>query len=153
MAINNAGRQRLLSFGLIGLANTAIDITIFLGLRQLLVPILLANIVSTSAALGFSYVMNKRFTFNSSKDIAQSLPAFILVTLAGLWILQPIIIGLVLRVLNVPAIDSLAMSVIADADKYYELIAKLAATPATLVWNFLLYKKVAFRNVPDIKIK
>lgn len=142
----NVGHQRLVTFASIGVANTLIDVSIFLALRQLLVPILLANIVSTSVALGFSYLMNKRFTFGSSNRIKKSLPLFILITLAGLWLLQPVIIQLVLTVLNVPALDSYLNGLVADASRYYELIAKLAATPATLIWNFVMYKKVVFKR-------
>lgn len=142
----NSNRRRLVSFASIGIANTLIDVTIFLSLRQLLVPILAANIVSTSVALSFSFLMNKRFTFGSSNAIKKSLPAFILVTLVGLWVLQPIIIKLVLTMLYLPAVDMLLQTVIFNADRYYELLAKLAATPATLIWNFLLYKRVVFKN-------
>ena len=144
--IASASRQRLITFASIGLANTLIDLSIFLGLRQLLVPILLANICSTSVALSFSYLMNKRFTFKSSDQIKRSLPIFFVVTIAGLWLLQPVIIKIVLYGLNLPAIDDYLTTVLASADSYYELIAKLTATPATLLWNFIMYQKVVFKK-------
>lgn len=149
--IATTNRRRYLSFATIGVANTIIDVSIFLTLRQLLIPILFANIVSTSVALGFSYLMNKRFTFGSSKQIRKSLPVFILVTLIGLWVLQPIIIKLVLVLLNTPSVDMLLQSFITDSERYYELVAKLTATPATLIWNFILYKHVVFKNKLLIK--
>ena len=140
------GRERLISFAVIGIINTAVDVGIFLALRHYLVPILLANIISTSIALGLSYTLNKKFAFKSNSAHAKSLFLFLLVTLIGLWILQPIVIKLALLVLNTSSISSLAAQIIARPERFFELIAKLSATPVTLVWNYLLYKHVVFKS-------
>ena len=140
------GRHHLSIFLAIGIFNTLVDVAIFLGLRQLNVPILIANIISTSIALGGSYTLNKRFAFQTEGNAKRSLPLFIGVTLVGLWILQPIVIKLVLTLLQTYELVQVATSLIAQPQRYFELIAKLAATPVTLVWNYFLYKKVVFRN-------
>lgn len=139
-------RQRLLIFGSIGVFNTALDVSLFLLFRHLGLSILLANILSTSIALLGSYFLNKRFTFNAQSTSRQTLPLFLAVTLAGLWILQPIIIKLVLLILHTAIITQILGSVFQRPGRYYELLAKLSATPATLIWNFLLYKHVVFKK-------
>ena len=142
----NEDRQRLLTFGAIGVLNTFVDVVIFLILRHVTVQIILANIISTSVALTGSYFLNKRFTFRATTSTRRSLPLFLLITIVGLWVLQPIVIKLVLILLHTTLVSSLATTVVAHPGKYYELIAKLAATPATLTWNFVLYKRVVFKS-------
>lgn len=143
---NISERQRLLIFAAIGIFNTAVDITIFLFLRHLTVPIIIANIVSTSIALGGSYVLNKRFAFQANGDAKRSLPLFLAVTLIGLWVLQPIVIKLVLLFLHISSVNALAINLINNPGRFYELLAKLTATPVTLVWNYVLYKRVVFKD-------
>ena len=142
----NEDRQRLLTFGAIGLLNTIVDVVIFLLLRHISVQIILANIISTSVALTGSYFLNKRFAFRATTSTRRSLPLFLLITIVGLWVLQPIVIKLVLVLLHTALVSGLASTVVAHASKYNELIAKLAATPATLTWNFVMYKRVVFKS-------
>lgn len=139
-------RRRLGSFLAIGIINTVIDVVIFLGLRQLNVPIFIANIISTTIALGGSYVFNQRFTFRTNGNAKRSLPLFISVTLIGLWILQPIVIRIVLALLHSDQLTQIATALVSQPQRYFELVAKLAATPVTLVWNYVLYKKVVFKD-------
>ena len=138
--------RRLVIFLAIGILNTVIDVSLFLGLRQLAVPIIIANIISTSIALAGSYILNKRFAFRTQNDAKRSLPLFIVVTLAGLWLLQPLVIKIVLTIEHSGYFMLIAQKLISHPQRYYELIAKLAATPFTLVWNYLLYKKIVFKN-------
>ena len=141
-------RQRLLIFGSIGAFNTGLDVSLFLGLRHLGLPILIANIISTSIALLGSYFLNKRFTFEAGKNSRHTLPLFLVVTLAGLWILQPIVIKLVLLILHTSFVARAFTTVITRPQHYFELIAKLSATPPTLIWNYVLYKRVVFKKQP-----
>ena len=143
---SNTNRQRLIRFISIGLINTAVDVTIFLALRELRVPIFFANVISTSIALGLSYILNSRFTFQSTAQTKRSLPLFLLVTLAGLWLLQPAVIKIALVTLHTGTFDSLLVAVAGQPSSLYELLAKLAATPATLIWNYVLYKNVVFKQ-------
>lgn len=143
-------RRRLLIFGGIGVFNTALDVSLFLGFRHVGLPILIANIISTTIALLGSYVLNKRFTFDAQATSRQTLPLFLLVTLAGLWLLQPIVIKLALLVLQTGFVTQLLAMLVAKPQHYHELIAKLSATPATLVWNYVLYKRVVFKKPPTV---
>lgn len=151
MMKNNTRHWYFLMFCIIGVINTIVDVTIFLGLREVAVPIILANIVSTSTAVVVSYFLNRRFTFRSNREVARSLPQFIIITLIGLWVLQPIIIGLGLLFLNSPAVDANLTAFVSTAGQYYELLAKLAATPTTLVWNFVLYRSIVFKRTDSSK--
>jgi putative flippase GtrA len=123
-------------FILVGGTNTAIDITILFGLKALGLPTIPSNFISTSIALVFSYFANKKFTFkdNVSKDKTQFVK-FLGITLFGLWAIQPTIIwiiGLILQNL--------------DLNTYVVLfIGKIIATCATLVWNYLLYRKFVYK--------
>lgn len=127
-------------FVLVGLANTALDVgVLWWGLRAglALVP---ANLISTTAGLTFSFLVNRRFTFRfrGSKSVRRQVAEFVGVTLVGLWLLQPPVI--------------LAVSALATsrwlAPEPALLAGKLVATGVSLVWNFVLYRWVVFRPDP-----
>jgi putative flippase GtrA len=67
--LRTAWRERAIalkavSFGLIGVINTVVDLGVFLvayGVLEL--PLVLANVVSWGVAMSFSYVMNSSITF------------------------------------------------------------------------------------------
>ena len=126
-------------FAAIGLLNTGVDFSLFFTFTSVIgLPIYLSNIISTSAALCLSYLLNAALTFQSTKTTRRT-ALFFAVTISGLWALQPIVIHTVLVILRA-APDSIS----------YELLllsAKIAATAASLVWNFLLYKYLVFRPV------
>ena len=122
-----------LRFALVGGTNTAIDFGILFLLHGLGVDKYVANIISTSVAFVFSFFANRSFTFKSKKDARKQAIPFIIVTLTGLWILQPIVIWLVLLPLQ---------SLNQDMALF---IAKLGATVVSLVWNYILYSKFVFK--------
>lgn len=119
----------------IGIFNTVLDIALYVTLHDGAgVPIVLANIISTSVALCGSYLLNSRFTFNS-KELwnRQRITRFLGITLTGLWILQPLII--------IGVITALASTF---NESQTSIIAKLLATAVTTVWNYVWYKRVVF---------
>ncbi len=116
----------------VGAVNSALDIGIFLALRSGGFEILLANIVSTTIALGVSYALNKGYTFQTD-GTSKSLLSFLAVTLCGLWIIQPIIIHVVRQgLVNAPNAIS------------HDLTAKLVAIGVTFIWNYLWYSRLVF---------
>ena len=126
-----------LRFGLVGGANTAIDFGILFGLVFFGVDKLVANFISTGIAFVFSFFVNRSFTFKStSGNTKKQFGLFLVITLFGLWVIQPVIIGGVSLLLNGMNLSS----------GFVLLIGKLIATIATLVWNYLLYKKFVFRG-------
>ena len=127
-----------LRFGLIGGLNTLLDFGLLFAFSSILgVPKLFANILSTSVAFVFSFFANKKYTFKSnSKNIVREIALFTIVTLFGLWVLQ----GTVLYIV-VPILVQLGLS---EAMSLF--VAKLLATIVSLIWNYLLYSRVVFKN-------
>ena len=128
-------------FALVGCTNTAIDFGILFALVNLIkLPVFYSNIVSTSIALTFSFFANKKFTFKDNSVKARTqLTRFLVITLFGLWIIQPIIIGLSNSAFYYAKIDSNIML----------LIGKLLASCFTLVWNYSMYRKFVFTSRTD----
>ena len=123
---------------LIGTINTAIDFGILFMLTWFIsTPKELANIISTTIAFAFSFVANRSFTFRSrTGNVRRQLLLFTLVTLFGLWVIQTIIITLLAPIfISFNLSQSVAL-----------LISKLIATIASLIWNYLLYTNVVFKD-------
>lgn len=124
-------------FGLVGVVNTSVDFIILFVLARLVgVPTIAANMISTISAVGVSYLLNKKTVFKSDdQQGARMIAVFVIVTLTGLWGLQSIIIIFITTVL----------SGIGNAEIVL-LIAKIIATLASLVWNYVWYSRVIFRK-------
>lgn len=137
--------RMFLVFAAIGIVNTSVDIGLFLLLQGYGLPIIIANIVSTSIALSLSFILNKRFTFNSSANTGRAVLPFLIVTLTGLWLLQPVIIYAVISVSNLAVIKDVLSPIISNYSTWQNLTGKLIATPASMIWNFLLYKRFVFK--------
>lgn len=123
-----------LRFALIGGINTGIDFALLVLLNSVGVNKYIANFISTSAAFIFSFFANRTFTFKSSGDAKKQAIPFLIVTLSGLWILQPLIIWLC-----TPLFNSLNQEIAL-------LLAKLIATIASLIWNYVLYSRIVFKS-------
>lgn len=131
--------RKPLRFVAVGLANTAIDFGLLFGLRALGVPIVPANMVSTAVALAFSFFANRSFTFDAAgagrRAAAWQAAKFLVVTLIGLWVLQPLVL--------LAGTALLSESLGASAALF---LAKIAATVVSMVWNYLLYDRVVFSS-------
>lgn len=123
-----------LRFAFIGGINTAIDFGILFLLHGVGLNKYIANIISTSAAFIFSFFANRAFTFKSKGSAKKQFIPFLIVTMTGLWILQPVIIWLTLQPLG-QLNESVAL-----------FIAKLTATIASLIWNYILYSRFVFKE-------
>ena len=127
-----------LRFAIVGGFNTAIDFVILFSLVALGLPTIASNILSTSVALIFSFFANKKFTFkNNNKVNKTQFPIFLIITLFGLWIIQPIIIELTKNIAGI---------MLKNNDIIILFIGKALATCVTLVWNYLLYRKFVFKK-------
>ena len=125
-----------LRFGLVGTVNTAIDFgVLFLLVKAFSLPAIASNYISTSVALVFSFFANKKFTFkNNSSNQVKQFAVFLAITLIGLWIIQPLIIN---------GSEILFEKIALNTDLSL-LISKLLATIASLIWNYLMYRKFVF---------
>lgn len=129
-----------LRFAVVGGLNTAIDFVVLFSLVVLGLPSLAGNYISTSVALIFSFFANKKFTFKHEGKInTKQLAYFLVITIFGLWVIQPVIIeGIKLLLGPMLANDFIVL-----------LIGKLLATIASLIWNYLLYRKFVFRKTEE----
>ena len=84
--------------------------------------------------------MNKKITFksvsNNKKELIREMVLFIIVTLFGLWVIQNIVISTAMPIFE-NLLKNKQMSL---------LLSKLIATIFSLIWNFILYKKVVFKK-------
>lgn len=72
--------------------------------------------------------------------------SYIVVTLVGLWILQPICIkALMIASAKTHATQSL-IAAIGHADAVNNAVPKLASIIVTLVWNYTWYSRVIFKG-------
>lgn len=130
----NAEKIRFL---IVGGLNTALDFILLFVFVNFGIDKFIANYISTGVSMIFSFFVNKSFTFkNTDKRAKRQFALFLLVTITGLWALQPLIIWIVTNFL-----DGVALS---DDGKLF--IAKVIATIGSLIWNYLLYSKLVFKK-------
>ena len=128
-----------IKFGIVGIANTALDFVILFILVALGVDKIVANYISTGSSFIFSFFVNKKFTFKSTTGNAKKqFGLFIIVTIIGLWVIQPIIIAGI----------SNALAGSGWAEGVMLFIAKIIATVASLIWNYLFYSRLVFKKAP-----
>lgn len=134
----DVSRSPVSRFAVVGVVNTAIDFVLFGLLAMLGWPLLLANFVSTSAGMMFSFFVNRSWTFGSTRSIRSTLGPFVLVTAVCLWVIHPVVILLVGHLLNAVA-GSLAVEL------RHVWLPKAVAIGVGLVWNFSWYHRAVFR--------
>lgn len=137
--------KKVLIFGLIGVFNTVFDMALYVFIQYLTGSIIIANIAATSAALIGSYLLNSKLTFKAKKWTAKGFVLFVVVTLFGLWVLQTGIIYLL-----TPAVDlmpAFLWHLFGPLENIAKVLApKVVATVVTVVWNFIWYNKVIFKD-------
>lgn len=123
-------------FLVVGSVNTIVDFALFFVLSSLLgVYFVTAVIISTTAAFATSFLLNSRYTFEKLVGV-KGVILFLVVTLAGIWLVQPLVMYC-----SEPVLRALLVSV----DQHIILlVCKVAASVVSLVWNFFLYKKVVY---------
>lgn len=130
-------KEQKMRFVAVGGVNTVIDFGLLFLLSSLGLPVLIANIISTTTAFCFSFFANKKYTFKTSgTDVKREIFLFVIVTLFGLWVLQTIIIKLMI----------MSLSGVHLSDNAALFIAKVIATMVTLVWNYIMYSRVVFKK-------
>jgi len=94
----------------------------------------------------FSFFANKKFTFkNKNTKTKTQFIYFLVITLIGLWVIQPIVIESTRSIFELISRSNYLLVL---------LIGKIIATCVTLVWNYLLYRKYVFTDyAKDIDIK
>lgn len=124
-------------YGIVGVFNTALDFVLLFVFVALGIDKILANYLSTGVSMIFSFYGNKKYTFkNNSEKKKRQFVLFVAVTVIGVWVIQPLVIWIVTHTLD-PYMTNKSIEL---------FIAKLIATGASLVWNYLLYSRLVFKK-------
>jgi putative flippase GtrA len=118
-----------LKFGMVGAANTALDLAIFSALTfGANVPPLIANVVSYSSGVASSFWMNRWWTFRDRtvRKSSTQLPLFVMGNLVGLAISTAVVALLVRHTGPLPA--------------------KIVSIGASFLWNFTFSNRMVFRK-------
>lgn len=138
-------RLKIFIFSFIGVFNTLFDIVVYIVILNVSHSIIIANLSATSLALIGSYLLNSRLTFKSKKWTFGSFAAFVGVTVFGLWVLQTAAIYVFTHLISF--LPTIYWHFFGHYQKTaQQLVPKLLATAITLVWNYLWYNKVIFRD-------
>ena len=138
--MKNLKNSQEFRFAVIGGFNTILDFIILFGLTVVGVSSVVANIFSTGVTFILSFILNKKVTFKSGNrtksELIREMILFTIVTLFGLWVIQSGVIYFVSGLLRSFSLN----------DSIVLFLAKIIATGFSLVWNFVLYKKVVFTS-------
>jgi putative flippase GtrA len=128
--------RKAISFGLIGIVNTAIDFGIFMfGIKLLGLPLVPANILSWFIAISGSYVMNSIITFAVESGRKLTWRGYATFLASG-------IVGVVANTTTLVVAAALLEPYV---PKSSVLIAKLLAIGVSFVVNFSMSHFVVFR--------
>lgn len=140
-----AQSHKKMRFALVGVVNTGVD---FVALNLLVLAfgfgLVAANIVSTTCAMLISFVLNRRVVFqHQGPDAWRQFILFIVVTVAGIWLIQTIIVVQVYEMLE-SALQSTQQSgllawLILNT-------AKVVGVAVGIVWNYLWYSRFVFKG-------
>ncbi|MBR6736413.1 MAG: GtrA family protein [Oscillospiraceae bacterium] len=119
---------RFVKFGITGVMNTAVDFFVFTVLSWVGVGIYLAQVISYSAGMLNSYIVNRKWTFQSKGSfVSAQMIKFVVVNLALLCV-------------------SLVVLKTATGFGLHKLIAKLCATAVTMVLGFIINRLWVFKE-------
>ena len=156
---DRAGAEKVLwqagLFALVGVANTALDFAIYNVLTSQFagwsrIP---ANVVSTTVAMTFSFVVNLLWVFSPHRKLVPARALrFIWVTSCALYGVQTLVIWLTSGIWSAP-FDQLAAHCVqifslaaGNEDMIARNLVKGLATVASMTWNYLWYRFYVFRN-------
>lgn len=126
---------RKLRFSLVSSSATAIDFVILLTLTNFGLPLIAANLISTSISFVFSFFASKKYAFRTpDHHISREAIQFVVITLFGIWVIQPAIMWPLEQLLHHFGLRGILVVV----------VAKLSASLATFFWNYLWYTRLVF---------
>lgn len=130
-------QHQVARFASVGVANTLVDLGLFVLLTLLGMAVVPANFLSTSAGMAVSFLGNRRFVFGATGHVVREVTLFTVVCAIGIWVIQPLLILGVSDLLERLGID------LGDLGLWF---AKCVAILVAAVWNFFLYKHLVFRG-------
>lgn len=143
---------RIGRFGTVGVLNTLIDFTIFnlLTSRRIRWSYIRANLVSSTVAMTFSFLANKRAVFRAGGNTLVQAAAFFAVTAFGLWVIQNVVMHLLTKRWQWPKklaawTSRIGFGRVTSQAFILKNGAKVASVLVTLIWNYLLYRNLVFK--------
>lgn len=128
-------------FSLVGVINTLIDFAVYSLAVLLGVPFFVANLISTSCGMAFSFFGNRSFTFHAGGQSARrQIALFLVVTLISQWAIQPLVIW---------AFNHITFSQTIFGHSPALILGKIVAIACSFIWNFILYNRVVFKKGAD----
>lgn len=148
--MNTALFKQVLRFGIVGVANTGVDLIVLNGLIQVTqlgqqgIYFSLFKAISFLVAATNSYFLNKHWTFagSDSGNATRQVQQFVAITLVG-WLINVGVASFVVNVIQ-PTLD--LNQFVDGMNKLWPTIGALFGTAFGLVWNFLGYKLIVFRK-------
>lgn len=156
-------------FGLVGISNTLVDFILLnvlamtilpkdlevasftiLGFNVVITGVIVAGIISGTAAMINSYIFNMRFTFRKKEVNAKHTLYFFLITIFGLYFIRPIILKIFTDTWVWPAdvayyiTSTLKLPFSREFDE--RNLALMVAVLVVLAYNYLMYKKFVFTD-------
>jgi len=158
-----AVRTRILRFLTVGVANTLLDYVLFIGLTKLfhidLDRVWLAKVASGGAAITMSFWLNRGWVFGVRHRLTRQAPAFLTVTVLGVYVVQTPLIFVFTAIVSAPGdvlydlLRAFGLVDIAPSVLTRDLAIKTAAfalaTIASMTWNFTGYRLWVFRQAPE----
>lgn len=111
-----------------------------------------ANAISMTIATVFSYMLNRKVVFKEGESSKRkTIVPYILVTAVGLYGIQSLMIGLVVQYGVAAGVAAADLSTAwfgasPSADAWLLNIAKLIAGAVAGIWNFVLYRRLVFKD-------
>lgn len=125
---NKALLRELFLYGIIGVSTAALDVVLFQVLLLISVPLLLANFVSVSTAVGSSFVLNAKYNFKKTDNFYRRGMKFFSIGYFG-WFVQSIILWIGVSLIG-----------------FQELPIKIFAVFVAAVIQYVLNKLLTFRD-------
>lgn len=136
-SMNTKITPRKKRFSIVSSISTTIDFTILLTLTSFGFPLIGANFISTTTSFIFSFIASKKYAFRTpDHHIKREIVLFVIITLFGIWVIQPLLIWPLQPFITGFGIHGMLVAI----------IAKLIASLATFIWNYLLYTRLVFKK-------
>lgn len=157
--IKRVAKHRVSLFAVVGLINTLTDIVLLNLLRVITHTesaqtgkLIILNLFSASTVAILSFYLNRKYVFKAGHVRNHMFLPFLLITLSSIFILQSLVIGFTLH--NFDGLARFCMNIGSHLPvvgnfsfNFYEAnIAKVFATSASMVWNYICYNRVVFKK-------
>jgi putative flippase GtrA len=143
--------RRVGKFGIVGIFNTLIDFVLYNFFSGSVgFTLIQANILSTTVAMGFSFLGNKKLVFKKHDGHwLHQAALFYAITAFGLYVIQTGTIHVLTEVwfypLHLALVFFHAIGITGHDAFLIKNGAKAFGTVLSLSWNYYMYKKVVFR--------